>query len=186
MVAKRKQKKHISLIVCIGLLTFFLFACCPPVSEKTSDKKDKDAEKTKEKEEQTKTIKINEDIQVGEVRWKVLEASQPPNIRGKNPSGKWVIVHLEAELLGKETGTVSSSQLKIIDNQDREFESNSDGESQLSMEEKNTLVFEDVNPNVPIDGWAAFDIAQDSAGLKLRIEDLRTFSDEYGLIELGL
>lgn len=180
------RNKHLILLLCVGLLSFLMFACCPPISEKASDKKGEKVEETKKEEKKIPTAKMNENIQVGEVRWKVLEVQQPVDIRGKAPSGKWVIVHLEAELLGKETGSISSSQLMIVDNKDRTFEHNIDGEMQLIIDEKKTFTFTDVNPNVPVDGWAAFDIAQDATGLKLKIKDLRTFSDEYGLVDLGI
>lgn len=181
------RNKQLVLGFCVLLLAVFLFACCPPVSEKASEKKGNQVKETKKEQKKIPTAKMNENIQVGEVRWKVLEVQQPADIKGKAASGKWTIVHLEAELLGKETGSISSSQLILVDSKDREFESNSEGNIQLSiMEEKKTFMFTDVNPNVPVDGWAAFDIAKDASGLKVKIKDLRMFSEEYGLVELGL
>ncbi|MBI4744772.1 MAG: DUF4352 domain-containing protein, partial [Actinobacteria bacterium] len=88
------------------------------------------------KEIKTKTVKLNENVQVGEVRWKVLEVKKTEAIEQefgepKKADGIFVIVKLEAELLGKESGNVSDSQLAIVDSQNRVFETNPEGEMAL-------------------------------------------------------
>lgn len=152
----------------------------------------KKAEKPAVKPE-VKTVALNEGIQVGEVRWKVLEVNRTETIEPEfgepeKARGVFVIVKVEAEMLGKESGTVDASQVAIVDSRGRTFERSTEGRMALSESKgfKESLFMEKINPNVPISGWAVFDIAKDAAGLKLKIKDLRMFSDEYGYVDLGI
>lgn len=177
------MKKALALGVSLPIIAFLLFACCPPSPSLRSQNGEK-------KENQVKTVKVNEDIRIGEVRWKVLEVSKTETIASdygepKTANGVYVIVKLEAELLSKEGGSISNSQFAVVDSKERVFTHSTDGELALPSEKK-TFVFKDVNPNVPITGYAVFETAKDVTGLKLKIKDLRLFSDEYGLVELGL
>ncbi len=164
----------------IGIITFLLVACCCPPSKTDKDKK----------KEEIKTVEVNEDLTVGEVRWKVLEVSKSATIERAyteplEANGVFIILKLEAELIGKESGSISGSQLRIVDSKNRTFSTSTEGEFALPLE-KEKLLFETVQPNVPVVGYTVFDIAKDAIGLKLKIEDLRLMSDEYGFVELGI
>jgi hypothetical protein len=185
-------------LIGFGVIGFFMTACCCPIPLNTDTTKtgtSSTSPKTKGTQtpaaEEAKTVNVNEDIQVGEVRWKVLEISKAESISGDYgqstaASGVFIVVNLEAELLGKESGTIDSSQFAIIDDKDRVFESSTDGSSALLWANKETLFFKQVNPNVPITGYAVFDVAKDAVGLKLKIKDLRFASDEKGFVNLGI
>lgn len=172
------MKRFLVVGLCLGLVTFLILACT------TTTKKE-------EKKEEVKTVKVNEDLQVGEVRWKVLEVNKTEAIdqpfgEPKKANGVFVILKLEAELLGKESGTVDSTQFSILDSQNRTFKSSTEGQTALTFANKESLFLKQVNPNVPITGYAVFDIAKDATGLKLKIKDLRLTSTEYGFVELGI
>lgn len=173
-----KVSKKLALGISLGLIASLLLACT------TTAKKEG-------KKEEVKTVKINEDLQVGEVRWKVLEVNKAEAIEQsfgepKKAGGVFVILKLEAELLGKESGTVSATQLRVIDSKNRTFEHSTEGQTALTMADKESLFLKQVNPNVPITGYAAFDVAKDATGLKLKIKDLRLASTEYGYVDLGI
>lgn len=135
------------------------------------------------------TVKIGEPLQVGEVKWKVLNAEKQGSIKSefseRKANGVFVIIYLEAELLGKESGNISDVQFKIVDDKGRTYEPDSEATLELSMVNKDPILFEEVHPNVPKKGYICFDIAKDSKNLKLYIYDLRIGSDDYGVVQLG-
>ncbi len=140
-----------------------------------------------------KKIGVGEAITVGEVKWIVGVPEKKEIIKGANsyqtpakPNGVFIVVPLTAELVGKESGTIDSSQLKIIDSAGRSFEPTDDFNVAIIYTDA-SIFLKKVNPNVPIKGVAVFDIAKDAKGLKLKIDDLRSFgaSDPQN-VELGL
>lgn len=179
------MRKALILISCVAVLVVLVLACCPPSSGNLS----KPAEQGKER---TKTVKVNENLQVGEVRWKVTEVEKKDQIeRGEYiaplaAQGSFVILALEVELLGKESGNISSAQFVIVDSKGREFKADDEASSALTMAGNEQMFFSEVHPNVVKNGKVAFDIAKDATGLKLKIKDLRMFSDEFGYVDLGI
>ncbi|MCD6194679.1 DUF4352 domain-containing protein [bacterium] len=143
-----------------------------------------------ETEPTVKTVNKGEEIQVGEVRWKVLNVEKKSSISNGfqkvKPGGVFVIIDLRAELLGKESGTIDSGQLKIVDSQNRVFEHSTDGQTALELSGEEGLFLKQVHPNVPIEGYAVFDVPTDATGLKLKIEDFRLLSSKYGYVNLGI
>ncbi len=179
-----------------ALLVFLMLACCCPIVPpsklpKSSSTAGTSGGQNKTNTEQAKSVNVNEDIQVGEVRWKALEVSKSESLskgfgEATAASGVFVIIKLECELLGKESGNVDSSQFVIVDSRERVFEASTDATTALIFSSKEPFVFKQVNPNVPITGYVAFDVAKDATGLKLKIKDLRLTSDEIGFISLGI
>jgi len=134
---------------------------------------------------------IGDAITVGEVTWVIKSAEKkdiiPPRdnySKPAKPKGVFVVVSLNAELVGKESGSISGSQLKVVDSKNRKFEATDDYQSRENAGD--SIIYEQVNPNVPIDGTVVFDIAKDSADLALEIGDLRMFYDDKGYVQLGL
>lgn len=141
-------------------------------------------------EPQVKTVKLNQPIQVGEVKWVVTKFEQMTSIPSDNEfikpakaAGKFIKVTLTAELLGKESGTIDSNQLKLMDSQNRKFEVTQNTDVSMILGDK-WLFLKQVNPNVPVSGIAIFDVAKDAKGFKLEIGDLRFGSDEKGYVKL--
>jgi hypothetical protein len=174
------------------LIVIAIIASAGGGDKKAKEKIEPSAEKSATKSE-IKTVALNEDVRVGEVRWKVLEVKKAEAIEKEfgepeKANGVFIIVKLEAELLGKESGTVDASQLSIIDSQKRTFKHSNEGQTALMVSKgfKESLFLKQVNPNVPISGWVAFDIAKDASGLKLKIKDLRMFSSKYEYVDLGI
>ncbi|MBS4007491.1 MAG: DUF4352 domain-containing protein [Clostridium sp.] len=136
------------------------------------------------------TVNIGESVIVGEVQWKVFNAEKKNEIeRGYfleplTPDGVFLVIELEAELLGKESGTIWDGQFKVIDDTGRSFEVDNETSSGLIFDEIEPLIFEQIHPNVPKTGFIAFDIAMDATALKLRIEDARFGSAEYAFVNI--
>ncbi len=175
----------------LGILTILILLIV--VGMLVQSGKSEPAEKTSQStktEPTVKTVNKGEEIQVGEVKWKVLEVDKKSSISNGlqkvKPGGVFVVVSLRAELLGKESGIIDSSQLKIVDNQNRVFERSAEGQTALEMSGEEGLFLKQVHPNVPIEGYAVFDVPTDATGLKLKIEDFRLLSGEYGYVNLGI
>jgi len=157
------------------------------VSEGETSSNDKSSEPTNDQ----KVFNIGEDVQVGEVKWRVNKAPEKMNeIAGSygkvTAGGVYILIELTAELTGKETGNVSNMQFRLIDDKDRKFEASDDGFSGLMYLDRESLTFKQVNPNVPVTGWVVFDVAEDAKGFKLEIEDLRFLNDDTRLIDIGI
>ncbi|MCL6473337.1 MAG: DUF4352 domain-containing protein [Firmicutes bacterium] len=139
-----------------------------------------------------KEVKVGETLTVGEVKWTAGSPERTDTIKSDNEfiksakaNGIFVIVPLTAELVGKESGTIDSSQLNIVDSKGRKFKP-TDNSDVLMLMSDSSIFLKQVDPNVPVSGKAVFDIATDATGLKLEVEDLRAFSNEKGYIDLGL
>ena len=173
----------------IILIVIVSIAGCFKVVDKAV--KDSSSSTSPNASEEVKTVKVNENLQVGDVAWKVLEVSKEASI-GDNQyskataSGVFVVIKIGAELTGKTSGTVDSTQFEVIDSQNRTFKASTEGQTALIMSGKEELFLKQVNPNVPIQGYIVFDVAKDAAGLKLKIKDLVFTSDKYGFVDLGI
>ncbi|MDP2935242.1 MAG: DUF4352 domain-containing protein [Dehalococcoidia bacterium] len=124
-------------------------------------------------------------MRVGDVRWKVIKAESPKSLRAlfgsdKNPTGKYVLLAVEVENLGKKM--VSTSGVKIVDSQGREFTHSSET---FNLDPKH-LFFQNLNPNVPFRFSEVFDIAPDATGLKAKVSNLELFSTKDVLVDLGI
>ncbi len=142
--------------------------------------------------EAKKEVKVGETLTVGEVKWTAGSPERTDTIKSDNEfikpakaNGVFVIVPLTAELIGKESGTIDSSQFNIVDSKGRKFKPTDNSDVMMLMSDS-SIFLKQVNPNVPVSGKAVFDIATDATGLKLEIDDLRAFSNEKGYIGLGL
>ncbi len=148
-------------------------------------------------EQQDQAYQANEDVTVGEVRWKLLEAKDRGTIlkasesryasiaknKEASANSKFIQVHVEVENLGKEMK--SATNLKLIDNQDREFTAASDT-SEWVPEDKEMFLLSNLNPNVTHDFVAIYEVPQDAEGLALQVGDLNLFGGKEARINLGL
>jgi hypothetical protein len=183
---------RVLIIIFTSLILFSL-----PIACILSTTKEKQIEATtKDKEhvtdisiEETNEIKIGEPVLVGEVQWKVIDVQKKDEIEQEfgeplKPGGVFLIIKIEAELLGRESGSIYSSQLKVIDSQDRKFEPDNDAMISLLFEDIKPIFAEEIHPNVSKVGYVIFDIAKDAEGLKLQIKDARLLSSAFAIVDL--
>ena len=145
-----------------------------------------------DQKEVKKEVKVGEALTVGEVKWVAGNPEKTSMIESGNEfikpakaNGVFIIVPLTAELIGKESGTIDSSQFNIVDSKGRKFRPTDNTDVMMILSDS-SIFLKQVDPNVPVNGKAVFDIATDATGLKLEIKDLRTFSNEKGYVDLGL
>lgn len=145
--------------------------------------------------EKTPTIySINQDMRVGDVRWKLVDAKDRGNIlrasksryptfaKDKTTTGKFIEITMEVENLSTKMKSVTS--LKSIDNQNREFIPASDV-SEWIPEEKEMFLLSNLNPNIPQQFSDIYEIPADATGLKVKVGNLSLWSKDEALINLG-
>lgn len=156
-----------------------------------------DTEQSASKSGEDKVYQPGEDVQVGEVRWKLIEAENRGSVlkaseskysgiakdKTANGGGKFIQVTVEVENLGKEMKSVSN--LKLVDNQGREFTSSSDT-SEWVPEGKELYIVSNLNPNVSQEFVDIYEVPADAEGLKLKVGDLAVFGNKEAEIDLGL
>ncbi|MFZ2663755.1 MAG: DUF4352 domain-containing protein [Patescibacteria group bacterium] len=155
-------------------------------SDKTSETTKTDKETTVE--DRTKSAKLNEDLQVGEVKWKVLKAWKADQLYDYSgtvkPAGKFLVVNVTVENMGKDMKTVTG--LKVVDDQGREFTTYSKSFGLKNLGAESLYVLSNINPNVPLTFADVYEIPADAKSLKLKVGDLSLFGGSEGLIDLGL
>jgi hypothetical protein len=137
-----------------------------------------------------KAFGVGEDVQVDEVRWKILEAldlgttlkSDNQFVKDKTTSGRFVKVRFELENLSKDMLTFAG--LDLLDNQNRTFKPSSDAFQFIPSEE--ACVFENLNPNVAKSCTAIYEVPANASGLMAQVGDLKLLGNESALIDLGL
>ena len=152
-------------------------------------------ETTPSQTEKLTTYLMNQDVRVEDVRWKligvknrgsILKASEsryPTIAESKTTTGKFVEITMEVENLGTEMKSVSN--LKIIDDKNREFISSSDVSEWIS-EGKEMFLLSNLNPNMPQQFTDIYELPIDATGLKVKVGDLSFWGDEESLISLGI
>jgi hypothetical protein len=140
--------------------------------------------------EAPKDYSVGEDVQVDEVRWKILEASDLGKtlksknqfVKDKTTSGRFVQVRFELENLSKDMLTFAG--LDLLDDQGRTFKPSSDAFQFIPSEE--ACVLENLNPNVAKSCTAIYEVPANVAGLKAQVTDLKMLGDASSLVDLGL
>ncbi|KPV53408.1 hypothetical protein SE17_09855 [Kouleothrix aurantiaca] len=140
--------------------------------------------------EAPKAAGVGEDVQVDEVRWKILEATDlGKTLKAKNQftkdkttSGRFVQVRFELENLSKDM--LSFAGLDLLDAQERTFKASSDAFQFIPTEE--ACVLENLNPNVAKSCTAIYEVPANAAGLKAQVTDLKIIGSDSSLVDLGL
>lgn len=133
---------------------------------------------------------IGQDVIVGDVRWKILEAkelgqelkSDNQFIEAKTTSGKFILVRLEIE--NRKTEAASYTGINAIDDKGRTFEVYN--EKFGFVEEDEACIFEQLNPNLTKVCSEIFELPADAKGIKVGVGDLELFGGAEALIDLGL
>lgn len=130
-------------------------------------------------EGEIKTVTVNgEKITVAMVDSKLYSISAVEKVSAikggfsdTQADGRFLIVRLRVQNASKEPGTVSTSLLKLIDNQDREFTKSDQGQAALGMSgDKTAKLFRGaLNPGITQEIPVVFDVPDDAKGFKLKI-----------------
>lgn len=126
-----------------------------------------------------KVHSVHETFSVGsgnrEVQYTVTNISTATNIGGQygeNADGVFVIVEIEMKNTGKESFEVSGNLFKLVDSQEREYDTDTDA----MIYAENSVVYEQVDPGVTKKGVLIFDVPKDQSGRQLKINPVGIFS----------
>jgi hypothetical protein len=133
---------------------------------------------------------VGQDVQVDEVRWKVVEAvnlgatltSENQFIENKTSGGHFVRLRFEVENRSKDL--LSFAGIDLVDDQGRSYTRASDVIGFLPQEE--LCFLENLNPNVPKTCTAIYEVPANAAGLKAELTDLKAFGAASQLVDLGI
>lgn len=135
-------------------------------------------------------FKLGEDVNVDQVRWKILEAadlgqtlkSDNQYMKDKITSGRFLLLRFEVENLSKDMLTFAG--LDLLDNQGRSFTRSSDALTFIPTEE--ACVLENLNPNVTKTCTLIYEVPSNAAGLQAQVGDLKIIGSKHALIDLNL
>lgn len=136
------------------------------------------------------SVGVGQDVLVGNIRWKVLEAQDLGNTlqsdneftEPRTTAGRFIRVRFEIENRGSEAR--SFTDINLIDAQGRNFENANDVLSFIDAPEQCFL--EQLNPNLPRVCTYIFEVPADATGLQAQVGDLELFGSEEAFINLNL
>lgn len=139
-------------------------------SEKAGDKKDK---KNKKKEEEV--YKVGDSFETGKLGAKILEAEEKEEFNSDNEfidsvktEGKFIVVTAELTNNDEKSRMFSSTMFKIIDDKDREFETLTNADLMMILDDKN-LFLEECNPGMSRTGVFVFEVPKDVESYSLKV-----------------
>ncbi|HDR4393046.1 DUF4352 domain-containing protein [Bacillus cereus] len=135
--------------------------------KKDAPKKDKEAKKEEPKELSKEGESSNVKITVGSVE--TLESVGTEHINEK-AQGIFKVVELTLTNNQKDAITLSSNSFKLVDNQGREFSTNSAAQIKLNVANggNSKFLLEKLNPGLSQTGKVVFDVPKDVQGLVLK------------------
>lgn len=147
-------------------------------------------EKEQPAAEEKAAFTVGQDVQVGAVRWKFLEAvdlgkelkTDNQFIEAKQTSGKFVQVRFEIENQGTEAKSYAG--IELVDSKGRTFKRY--GEAIGFIEQAELCILEQLNPNISKTCTEIFEVPADAAGIKASIGDLELFGSDEAQVDLGM
>lgn len=131
---------------------------------------------TGSKQEEVKPIaKVGETVQDGDIAFTVTDVITATSLGNqytkKDAQGLFYVISLKIENKAKETKTIDSSMITLIDSQGRTFDRSIDGQTAKGMAQgKVDLFLQQVQPGLNVNGDIVFDIPKDATGLKLLVK----------------
>lgn len=93
-------------------------------------------------------------------------------VLAEEADGVFVVVAIEMTNQADESVSISSNLFTLVDDQDREYDTDSDA----TVAVENNVVFEQLDPGVEKSGVLIFDVPTDQTGRKLQIDPAGMFS----------
>lgn len=129
-------------------------------------------------------------VRVGKVEWKILEVEDLGNILessnmfidDKKTSGKFILVRFTVKNLDSDMKTMTD--LTVVDNRDREFETFSESSFYIEDEEE-LFLLDNINPGISKTYTLIYEIPEDANELMLEVTSLE-FAGDREYIDLGL
>lgn len=127
--------------------------------------------------------KVGDTILVGDISYTIdsvfVSSSVGNDFLGEKADGMFIILNLEMENKGKESVQISSNYFKLIDSQNRVFET--DNEAWIYLE-KNVFL-KQLQPSLPTSGQIVFDVPLSGDSYTLKITNFYGFDEKF--VSLG-
>lgn len=173
------------LLLCciIGAAVFFLSA------KKTVDQ----VEDEFGTEISTKKYELNENVEVGDVTWKITSATnEGDTLYGEDAdydyvddevtTGSWIKVR--GTVTNNSSETIYLSSPDLVDDQDRKFSSSSVGYSWIPDDEE--VLYEEIQPGMSYTFTEIYEITEGTSGLKIEVTNTDFFDEQIAYVDLGL
>jgi len=137
---------------------------------------------------EVRTYQMGEIIEAGDFSWKITKVTTAQQIGedifgsffGEKADGIFVIIDVEVENTGKQAKYLSDSYVKLIDEQSREFSSNSVAAIYLKPE-GSALIFEQINPGITKKGKIVYDVPEGISVANVKISSNILSSKVYNV-----
>jgi len=206
----KKLLRYAVPLMALALILGFALACngCEPSTKEVSKAEEEEAVEEPAVEEEEKIIEevktkeeaevgskdnpysINESITINnEVNWKILSAKDLGDTLeaidrwsdDKTTTGKFIKVRFTVKNVGKEMKTITD--LRLFDNEDREFTIYSESFGYIEDEEE-LFLLDNINPGLERTYTVVYEVPADSKDFILEITNLEFMSDK-AYISLG-
>ncbi|HNZ70517.1 MAG TPA: DUF4352 domain-containing protein [Candidatus Dojkabacteria bacterium] len=196
---KKKMSKGVKILLIILAILVFLGICAlsiilltakgiSNVAKDFNEQQQEEEAKTEEKFNNPKSL--GEKVNVKNVEWTVLEAT---NLGSTIPSSysygddcianSGTFVKIKVSIKNNSSEMVSVSDLYLYDDKNREFITSSDI---FGCEDSaNLLILENINPGIEKTFTNIYEVPTDSQNLRVKVGDTELFSDEYEYVSLG-
>jgi len=136
---------------------------------------------------------VNQDVRVGDIRWKLLsardhgsvlkgsESKYPTYESDKTTTGRFIEINMEVENLG--TDQTSGTTMELVDSKGRTFSS---GPFTSWITDEQSLIITTLNPNITKQYKDIYEVPTDATGLKVKVSDLNIFGNKEAFISLGI
>lgn len=136
---------------------------------------------------------INQDVRVGDIRWKLLsardhgsilkgsESKYPTYQEDKTSSGRFIEINIEVENVGTDQETTIG--VELTDSKGRDYSS---GPFVEWIPDDKSILLTTLNPNVTKQFKDIYEVPADAADLKVKVGDLNPFTSKEALINLGI
>jgi hypothetical protein len=138
---------------------------------------------------QADPVKVGEPVELEGTRYTVESVKTSKSVGdeffSEEAGGVYVIVRLTIENTKDETKTFSDSAAKFVGSNDKKYSTDNDGTFAAIGDGNDTLIFEDMQPDVPKTGLLVFDVPEAAVkGGQLEVSDLFGRGEAY--VDLGL
>lgn len=135
-----------------------------------------------------RTAPVGGEVTVGDVTWRVLYMRRTPSVDRQfsgttRAKGTFVLLQVRAERRSR-SGRLDSRALSVVDSRGRIFEVDAQARAAVEDAGLEPLAASRISARVPVEGWVAFDVARNSRGLRLRVEDAERESEDFAFIKL--
>jgi hypothetical protein len=172
------KKYHLSVLLVV--LSLFLFAGCS-----AADNIDSQKTSASSSSKEPQVHRVGEPVRIKDLSYTVEKFEEAKEYNGHKTDGKFVIVEIEADNLGKEAVSVTNDMFVLVDDKNRQYKS--DPMRDISFQDKKYFaITEQINPGLKKIGRVSFEVPNDvdRYALAMRADAVDLGGAEYQFVKL--